>query len=216
MSVLGFILTVTVWYWILNQQFARTQQLFIVIGGALAVFPVVGVGRRLLDSESTIDRAAWVTAIVHFAIMVCLGAATIEAVRAGQTLRTGAIPFLAEVGLGSMIITGIALLLTVVNLALQGLGAPFAIALSRRLATGWMYAWTRNPMVLSLLAFLVSLGIWLCSVLFLLFALVLFTPVMVVYLKAYEERELEIRFGPSYLDYKSRTSFLWPRKPRKQ
>jgi protein-S-isoprenylcysteine O-methyltransferase Ste14 len=30
----------------------------------------------------------------------------------------------------------------------------------------------------------------------------------------YEERELEIRFGQSYREYKARTSFLWPRKPR--
>jgi protein-S-isoprenylcysteine O-methyltransferase Ste14 len=30
----------------------------------------------------------------------------------------------------------------------------------------------------------------------------------------YEERELELRFGASYLEYKSRTPMLFPRKPR--
>jgi protein-S-isoprenylcysteine O-methyltransferase Ste14 len=33
--------------------------------------------------------------------------------------------------------------------------------------------------------------------------------------KVYEERELEFRFGPSYLEYKSKTPFLFPGKPGK-
>jgi len=32
--------------------------------------------------------------------------------------------------------------------------------------------------------------------------------------KVYEERELELRFGASYLEYKSKTPMLLPRKPR--
>jgi len=32
--------------------------------------------------------------------------------------------------------------------------------------------------------------------------------------KVFEERELEIRFGASYLEYKSRTPMLFPRRPR--
>jgi protein-S-isoprenylcysteine O-methyltransferase Ste14 len=36
----------------------------------------------------------------------------------------------------------------------------------------------------------------------------------VAYLKVYEERELEIRFGQSYRGYRAGTSFLWPRKPK--
>ena len=108
------------------------------------------------------------------------------------------------------------MLLTVANLALRGLGAPFDIVLSRRLATDWMYTWTRNPMVLATLACLLSVGLWLQSGLFVAWVLILVTPAWVVYLKLYEERELEIRFGQSYREYKARTSFLWPRKPRAQ
>ncbi len=101
-----------------------------------------------------------------------------------------------------------------VNLALKGLGAPFAIALSRKLAVDWLYAWTRNPMVLAALAFLLSLGIWFQSALFVLWVLILFAPALLFFVKVYEERELEIRFGASYLEYKSRTPMLFPRKPR--
>jgi protein-S-isoprenylcysteine O-methyltransferase Ste14 len=105
-------------------------------------------------------------------------------------------------------------LLTVVNLALKGFGAPFFIALSRKLAADWLYAWTRNPMVLAGLTFLLALGIWYQSTLFVLWALILVTPALLVFVKVYEERELEIRFGTSYLEYRSRTPMLFPRKPR--
>jgi len=69
-------------------------------------------------------------------------------------------------------------------------------------------------MVLALLAFLLSLGIWFQSTLFVLWVLILFAPVMLVFVKVYEERELEIRFGASYREYKSRTPMLFPRRPR--
>jgi protein-S-isoprenylcysteine O-methyltransferase Ste14 len=101
-----------------------------------------------------------------------------------------------------------------VNLALSGLGAPFAIALSQRLALNGMYAWTRNPMILALLLTLFGLGLWLRSGLFLIWTLVVFAPAVLAYLVLYEERELEIRFGDAYLDYKACTPMLWPRRPR--
>ena len=100
------------------------------------------------------------------------------------------------------------------NLALKGLGAPFAIALSRKLTVDWLYAWTRNPMVLAGLAFFLSLGIWFQSALFVLWVLILFAPALLFFVKVYEERELELRFGSLYLEYKSRTPMLWPRIPR--
>jgi protein-S-isoprenylcysteine O-methyltransferase Ste14 len=100
----------------------------------------------------------------------------------------------------------------VLNLALKGLGAP-GIVLSRKLAVEWMYAWTRNPMVLAALTLFLSVGIWFQSALFMLWVLVLFAPALLFFLKMFEERELEIRFGAAYLEYKSRTPMLLPRRP---
>ena len=119
------------------------------------------------------------------------------------------------IGLVLAIISGAAFLLVVANLALKGLGAPFALALSEKLASEWMYAWSRNPMLLAGLALLLSLGFWFQSAFFLLWSLILVTPAMVFFMRYYEESELEIRFGASYLEYRSRTPFLFPRKPRK-
>jgi protein-S-isoprenylcysteine O-methyltransferase Ste14 len=101
----------------------------------------------------------------------------------------------------------------VINLAIKGFGAPFFIVLSRKLAADWMYAWTRNPMVLAALSFALSLGIWFQSALFVLWVLILFGPALLFFVKVYEERELEFRFGASYLEYKSRTPMLFPKKP---
>jgi protein-S-isoprenylcysteine O-methyltransferase Ste14 len=110
-----------------------------------------------------------------------------------------------------VIITGAASLLTVINLALKGFGAPFFIVLSRKLASDWMYAWTRNPMVLAGLSFFLSLGIWFQSTLFMLWVLILFAPALLFFVKVFEERELEFRFGASYQEYKSKTPMLFPR-----
>ncbi len=209
----GFALTLTLWLWLLDLRLGRTQGMLVAVGGVLGVFPVVWIGRRVLDGRPTINRAHWVTTVVHFAVMALIGSAIIEAVQLGQTWRGWVIPLPAEVGWLLMMATGTVVVLTVLNLAWRGLGAPFAIALSRRLAIDWMYAWTRNPMVLGGLTFLVALGLWFRSSLFVLWVLVLLMPAILVFVKGYEERELEIRFGASYLEYKARTPMLWPRKP---
>jgi protein-S-isoprenylcysteine O-methyltransferase Ste14 len=69
-------------------------------------------------------------------------------------------------------------------------------------------------MVLAVLAFFLSLGIWFQSGLFVLWVVILLAPALLVFVKVYEERELEIRFGASYLEYKSRTPMLFPRRPK--
>ncbi len=167
-----------------------------------------------MDQHPTTSRAAWTTTFVHFALGFLFGVPIIRAVITYQDWSGWVLPVPSEIGLALVIITGAAFLLVVVNLALKGFGAPFFIALSRKVAVDWLYAWTRNPMVLAGLALLLSLGIWFQSALFVLWALILFAPALLVFVKVYEERELELRFGASYLEYKSRTPMLFPRRPR--
>jgi protein-S-isoprenylcysteine O-methyltransferase Ste14 len=202
-----------VWWWALDAPLSSAVNLSIIVGGILLVFPLVWLGRKILDQHQTTRRIAWTTTFVHSALGFLLGVPVIRAVATHQDWSAWALPVPSEIGLVLVILTGAGLLLTVVNLALKGLGAPFYIALSRRLAMDWFYAWTRNPMVLAGLAFLLSLGIWFQSALFVLWALILFAPALLVFVKVYEERELELRFGASYLDYKARTPMLWPRRP---
>jgi len=210
--LLAFILFI--WWWASSAQLSNATNLSIIVGGVLLIFPVVLLGRKILDRHQTTSRVAWITTFVHFAVMILLGVAISRAVTTHQDWSGWVLPVPAEIGSLLFIITGVASLLTVLNLALKGFGAPFFIALSQKLAVDWLYAWTRNPMVLASFAFFLSLGILFQSVLFVLWVLVVVVPALLFFVKVYEERELELRFGASYLEYKSRTPMLFPRRPR--
>ncbi len=203
-----------IWLWVLNHPLSSIMNLSIIVGGVLLVFPLVWLGRIILDRQPITSRADWITTFVHYALGILFGVPIIMAVISHQDWSVWTLPIPVGIGLLLVIITGAAVLLTMVNLALKGLGAPFAIALSRKMAVDWLYAWTCNPMVLAALAFLLSLGIWYQSVMFMLWVLILFAPALLFFVKVYEERELEIRFGAAYLEYKSKTPMLFPRKPR--
>lgn len=202
------------WWWALETALSFNLNVTVIVGAVLLVFPIAWTGRKILDLQPTPSRLIWVTAFVHVAVGGLFGVAIIRAILTWKDWRGWTLPIPADIGLVLVIITGAVCALTVLNLALKGLGAPFYIALSRRLAVDWLYAWTRNPMVLAGLAFLVSLGLWYQSVLFVLWALILVSPALLFFVKTYEERELELRFGASYLAYRSRTPMLFPRKPR--
>jgi len=209
-----FVLIMFLWSWVLHQRLSNIVDISIIVGGVLLIFPIAWVGRKMLDKKPTTSRATWITTFVHYTVVILAGVAVTRAIETHQDWSGWLLPVPTEIGLLLVIVTCGATLLTVINLALKGLGAPFAIALSRKLAVDWLYAWTRNPMVLASLALGLSLGIWFQSIWFVLWVLILFAPALLFIVKVYEERELEIRFGASYLEYKSRTPMLFPRKPR--
>ncbi len=215
-QIFGLVLTWGIWFWMATRNFSASANMIIAVGSTLAVIPIVFGGRRLLDRQPTVKRAIWVTTGVHYILAIFIGCAIIEATLLAQNWEGWAAPVPPWLGLSIMLVSGILLVVVVFNLALKGLGAPFAVALTRVVATDWMYAWTRNPMVLSGLAFLIGLGLWLQSSLFLIWLLAILSPAMLVFLKVYEERELEIRFGDAYLEYKTQTPMLLPSKPKTQ
>lgn len=208
------VLALVVWIWVYLQPIPEDINRIVIVGGLLLVFPIAWVGRIILDRQPTPERAVWITTFIHYGVAIPMGAAIIRAVITQANWHGWTIPIPVEVGMLFCVFTGVAGVMAVGNLALKGWGAPFAIALSQRLAVDWMYAWTRNPMVLAALAFLVSLGIWFQSGLFVVWALFLFTPALLFFVKVYEERELAIRFGASYLEYKARTPMIFPRRPK--
>jgi protein-S-isoprenylcysteine O-methyltransferase Ste14 len=204
-----------IWWGTGEVRLSNAANLGVIVGGVLLTFPLVWVGRRILDRRrQSAGQAAWVTTFVHFGLGFTFGVPIVRAAITYPDWRGWLIPVPQAISLVLVIVTGAAVLLTMVNLALKGFGAPFFIALSKKLAVDWMYAWTRNPMVLAGLVFLLALGLWFQSTLFFVWALLLFTPALLFFVKVYEERELEIRFGSSYLEYKARTPVLFPRKPK--
>jgi protein-S-isoprenylcysteine O-methyltransferase Ste14 len=202
------------WWWAFNAPLPHFINLSIIVGGVLLAFPLIWLGRKLLDRFPTARHVAWTTTFMHSSLGVLFGIPIIRAVTTYQDWSAWFLPVPSTIGKVLVIITGTASLLTVANLALKGLGAPFYIALSRKLAIDWLYAWTRNPMVLAVLAFFLSLGIWFQSALFMLWVLILFAPALLFFVKVFEERELELRFGVAYIEYRAKTPMLWPRRPR--
>ena len=196
-----------------DARLSSVMNLSVIVVGVLSTFPVVWLGKRILARHPTIGHAVWTTTFVHFALGLTLGVPTVRAITTHRDWTGWVLPVPSGVGFALVIATGAVSLLTVFNLALKGLGAP-GIALSRKLAADWFYAWTRNPMLLAGLAFFLSLGIWFQSALFVLWVLILFAPAVLFFIRVYEERELECRFGTSYLEYKSRTPMLFPRRPK--
>lgn len=202
-------------WWAAVTPLSTVLNLSIIVGGVLLTFPLVWLGRKVLDRHQTTGGAVWTTTFVHVALGLTFGVPIVRAVTTHGEWPGWVLPVPSVIGLLLVIGTGAACGLTVVNLALRGFGAPFFIALSRKLAADWLYSWTRNPMVLAALSWFVSLGIWFQSALFVLWVLILFAPALLFFVKVYEERELEIRFGASYLAYKSRTPMLFPRRPKR-
>jgi len=91
-----------------------------------------------------------------------------------------------------------------------GRGTPIPLMATQKLVVQRPYTYCRNPMTLGTTAFYLGIAIWTGSLSALILALIY--PVGIsIYIKLFEEKELEQRFGLEYLEYKRRTPFLIPR-----
>jgi protein-S-isoprenylcysteine O-methyltransferase Ste14 len=91
----------------------------------------------------------------------------------------------------------------------KGRGAA-AFLLTAHLVTDGLYGWTRNPMSLGFYVACLGVGMIAGSLTVTLAVLLIVVPVHVINLKYFEERELELRYGKEYVDYKRRVPFLVP------
>jgi len=208
LKLVGIAVVYCCWQFTANQSFSFFWSVVWVWGG-IALVPLVAlVGRWLLDRRPTIERAAVLSLLVHFSEAILLGCALIVAFRFARVYPIVRIPFPREVSLLAVRITGALAILTVVNLAIGGLGLPFAAAQSRKIASKWLYARCRNPMGFYSLLCCIAASLWLQSLHALLWTVLWLAPAWILFVLVYEERELEIRFGESYLQYKARTPFF--------
>jgi protein-S-isoprenylcysteine O-methyltransferase Ste14 len=98
---------------------------------------------------------------------------------------------------------------------LSAKGTPVPINPPRKLITGGLYAYSRNPMLLSIFLIVFAAGLLTGS----LSLTLLFAPLFVLFfyfqVTLVEEREMELKFGRDYLDYKNRVPRFFPRIPGK-
>ena len=115
---------------------------------------------------------------------------------------------------GIMIIIGVVFLLMTLKAQREiGKGTPMPLMATQKLVVQKPYAWTRNPLAFGLLNLYFGISIFMGSVASLLVVLV-FTIVILSYIKFVEEKELAQRYGDSYVNYKEHTPFLIPRPGR--
>lgn len=98
-----------------------------------------------------------------------------------------------------------------ITLVIAGKGTPAPIAPPQRLIVSGPYRLSRNPMQLGGMLYYFGIGTLLGSALIGSLMLALYFVLGTLYHKFIEERELKIRFGKEYEDYRDRTPFLIPR-----
>ena len=90
-----------------------------------------------------------------------------------------------------------------------GKGTQVPVMPTQKLIIVGPYSFTRNPMVLGVIIWVIGLGVLINSFSFMVIGLI--NPLLyLVYIKLVEEKELETRFTKDYLEYKRKTSFLLP------
>ena len=212
----SFAITLLIWSWVLDTRFGALASGSLIVGGTVLMVPAAAAARRWLDRDPTPLRLRTAIFLLHWTVMILMGVAVIEAIKTGRSWRGLTLPLPPAIGWALMWITGVAGVLSVLNLAVRALGAPWSIALSSRLATDWLYRWTRNPMGLATFAFLAAFGLWIQSALFVAWVVLLVTPAWLLLVKIFEERELELRFGEAYRSYRARTPMFIPGPGRRR
>lgn len=120
-----------------------------------------------------------------------------------RSLWVGAGLVLLGVGLGLVVVS---------NRALIKLGkGSAAFLLTEELVADGVYGRSRNPMSLGFYLACVGVGMIAGSLSVTLGVLLVILPVHIFNLRHFEERELEIRYGQPYVEYKRRVPFLLPR-----
>ena len=85
-----------------------------------------------------------------------------------------------------------------------------AFFLTKKVVKGNIYKLTRNPMSFGFFLGCLALGLLPGSTYFTLWLLLEIIPAHIFYLKFFEERELELRFGNPYMEYRKKVPFLIP------
>jgi protein-S-isoprenylcysteine O-methyltransferase Ste14 len=96
-----------------------------------------------------------------------------------------------------------------------GSGGPTPIVPTRKLITAGPYAYCRNPLHFGFLFYCFAFGTFLGNLTIGLVCIVLEVILLLAYIKGIEEKELALRFGKEYLEYKKNTPFLAPKIKKK-
>jgi protein-S-isoprenylcysteine O-methyltransferase Ste14 len=174
---------------------------------------------RMIRREEHRSEAVRLSRLSHVLFWVCLLAPGLVGffypglTRYDELLGIPSLPFRSVALVVGLLLLMCGFLLVAISnhaLAKLGRGAP-AFLLTEQVVCEGIYKWTRNPMSLGFYTMCVGVGLLAGSTVVTLGALLIVIPAHVFNLRYFEERELEIRHGRVYLEYKKQTPFLFPR-----
>lgn len=110
----------------------------------------------------------------------------------------------------SLIVQGLIFLLWTIKAQKEiGKGTPMPLMATQKLVVQKPYSYCRNPLFFGLINLFFGTSILLGSISSLVMVLI-FSLIILLYVKLIEEKELETRFGDEYLAYKNAIPFLIP------
>jgi len=192
------------------------------------VFQVVGVlvfaittfaCGRLIRSNPSLDYAQRPIRMVHFCYWSLLVLpAGVAAAYPGWT-RLDAVLGLSSLPGGALasVLGGLLLLvgwyyMAASNRLLAKIGkGTMAFKFPKLTVSSGVYGQVRNPMALGYYLSLLGIGIMIHSTYFFFFNLLVVIPSHIYYVRYFEEFEVELRLGETYMEYKQRTPFLIPK-----
>jgi protein-S-isoprenylcysteine O-methyltransferase Ste14 len=193
--------------------------LYYVLFGLLAYFMgagILGLWLRKRPSKVNAEKSSRIMHFLFFSGLVTPGLVIIF--YPGLTRLDGLVGFDSLPLKPLFLIVGIVLaipglyFLAISNRLLRTLGSGAnAFRLTKQIVEKDIYKHSRNPMSLGYYLLSLSLGLISGSTLITLGALFGLIPAHIFSLKYFEELELELRFGESYLEYKQKTPFLIPK-----
>jgi protein-S-isoprenylcysteine O-methyltransferase Ste14 len=113
------------------------------------------------------------------------------------------------IGVIAIIMGGFLAFWTIIAQIKLASGTPFPMLPTRKLLIIGPFRYCRNPMTLGTIVAYSGVAVMVGSYTALL-VVALFSSMLLVYLKLIEEKELEMRFGQGYLEYRRNTPFLLP------
>lgn len=185
------------------------------IGCVLCVVSSFALG-AWLKRHSSKKAAEITTRIMHFFIIIAwvtpIGAGLTMLTEYDELLGMPPLPFpMISLVTGAVVMLVGVVFFVISNVALlDGGGGLPAFELTKKLAAKDLYKRTRNPMSLGFYLMCIGMGLLGGSTFFILWSLIVLIPVHVFFLKYFEERELEIRFGEPYREYRRKVPFLIP------
>ena len=115
------------------------------------------------------------------------------------------------IGVTAIIAGGVVAMWTIVIQITLASGTPFPMLPTKKLLVVGPFKYCRNPMTLGTITAYGGIAIWIGSFTALLVVAIL-AAMLIAYLKIIEEKELQMRFGSEYLEYKKKTPFIIPIK----